>query len=226
MTDSLLPLSDVERTTIDDCWNRIGVQGDKSCERLVEHIHCRNCEVHASLATRLLDRFALERDESELINEWMEEESCERRSILIFRVGEAWLALATRTLSEVATHTPIHSLPHQRSLGLMGVTNVRGALVACVSLAEMLGLDSAEAVTERRVVPRMLIFSLADGPVVMPVDEVEGIEAVAVSQIVEAGNGSVPMARRFASGVLQWKGRSVTLLDEQILQQTIARSLG
>jgi chemotaxis-related protein WspD len=25
---------------------------------------------------------------------------------------------------------------------------------------------------------------------------------------------------------LQWKGRSVTLLDEQIVQQTIARSLG
>ncbi|MCW2291140.1 chemotaxis-related protein WspD [Pseudomonas sp. BIGb0408] len=226
MTDSLLPLSDIERAAIDDCWNRIGVQGDKSCERLVQHIHCRNCEVHASLATRLLDRFALQRDEDEPEHEWVEEESGERRSILIFRVGEAWLALATRALSEVATRTSIHSLPHQRSLGLMGVTNVRGALVACVSLAEMLGLESAEAVTERRVVPRMLIFSLADGPVVMPVDEVEGIEAIAVSQVVETGNGSVPMARRFASGVLQWKGRSVTLLDEQILQQTIARSLG
>ncbi|SDE89515.1 chemotaxis protein CheW [Phytopseudomonas seleniipraecipitans] len=225
MTDSLLPLSDVEREAVDDCWNRIGVQGDKSCERLVKHIHCRNCEVHAALATQLLDRFALQRSQ-EPEHEWVEEADCERRSLLIFRVGEAWLAVATRALSEVATRSAIHSLPHQRSLGLMGVTNVRGALVACVSLAEMLGLDSAEAATERRVVPRMLIFNLVDGPVVMPVDEVEGIEAVEVSQVVEAGNGSVPMARRFASGVLHWKGRSVTLLDEQILQQTIARSLG
>ncbi|SDH73878.1 chemotaxis-related protein WspD [Pseudomonas flavescens] len=225
MSDSLLPLSDDERAAIDDCWNRIGVQGDKSCERLQEHLHCRNCEVHASLASRLLDRFALQRDDQP-DDEWVEEVPCERRSLLIFRVGEAWLALATRALSEVATRTAIHSLPHQRSLGLMGVTNVRGALVACVSLAEMLGLESAEAVSERSVVPRMLILSLADGPVVMPVDEVEGIEAIAVSQVVEVGNGSVPMARRFASGVLQWKGRSVTLLDEQIVQQTIARSLG
>ena len=33
---------------IDDCWNRIGVLGDGSCPRLAEHIHCRNCPVHAA----------------------------------------------------------------------------------------------------------------------------------------------------------------------------------
>ena len=36
---------DVER--IDDCWNRIGVHGDKSCPLLDEHVHCRNCAVYA-----------------------------------------------------------------------------------------------------------------------------------------------------------------------------------
>ena len=36
----------------------------------------------------------------------------------------------------------IHSLPHQRSRALLGVANVRGALVACLSLVELLGLDS------------------------------------------------------------------------------------
>ncbi|SDV46390.1 chemotaxis protein CheW [Chitinasiproducens palmae] len=41
---------------VDDCWNRIGVYGDASCERLAEAIHCRNCEVYASAAIRLLDR--------------------------------------------------------------------------------------------------------------------------------------------------------------------------
>lgn len=226
MSDNLLPLSEAERDAVDDCWNRIGVQGDKSCERLVNHIHCRNCEVHAALATRLLDRFALQRDDAQLEQEWVEQDSSERRSLLLFRLGDAWLALPTRALSEVAASTSIHSLPHQRSVGLIGVTNVRGALVACFSLAEMLGLDAGEALSDRRVVPRMLIFNLADGPVVIPVDEVEGIEAIAVGQIVESGAGSVPVSRRFAAGVLQWKGRSVTLLDEQIVQQTIARSLG
>ena len=35
---------------IDDCWNRIGVHGDKSCPLLSEHIHCRNCAVYSAAA--------------------------------------------------------------------------------------------------------------------------------------------------------------------------------
>ncbi|MCW1245836.1 chemotaxis protein CheW, partial [Pseudomonas sp. SAICEU22] len=52
---------------IDDCWNRIGVHGDKSCPLLAEHIHCRNCSVYSAAATRLLDRYALRQDERELV---------------------------------------------------------------------------------------------------------------------------------------------------------------
>ena len=41
---------------IDDCWNRIGVGGDQTCEKLAEYIHCRNCPVYASAAQRNLQR--------------------------------------------------------------------------------------------------------------------------------------------------------------------------
>ena len=44
---------------VDDCWNRIGVFGDKSCPRLERHIHCRNCEVYGAAAIALLDRYGL-----------------------------------------------------------------------------------------------------------------------------------------------------------------------
>ena len=33
---------------IDDCWNRIGIHGDKSCPLLSNHIHCRNCAVYSA----------------------------------------------------------------------------------------------------------------------------------------------------------------------------------
>ena len=33
------------RSTIDDCWNRIGVRGDASCPKLDDYVHCRNCPV-------------------------------------------------------------------------------------------------------------------------------------------------------------------------------------
>ena len=29
----------------DDCWNRIGISGDRSCPELVQHVLCRNCPV-------------------------------------------------------------------------------------------------------------------------------------------------------------------------------------
>ena len=46
-----------ERTvTFDDCWNRIGVRGDSSCERLVEYVRCLNCPVFEAAAAKLLER--------------------------------------------------------------------------------------------------------------------------------------------------------------------------
>ncbi|MDI2534873.1 chemotaxis protein CheW, partial [Pseudomonas aeruginosa] len=180
MVEASLTLLDTQQ--VDDCWNRIGVHGDKSCERLAEHVHCRNCEVYAAAATYLLDRIALRQDQldsAETMDSQREQSDLgETRSILVFRLGEEWFGLATGSLVEVAPMNPIHSLPHQRSRALQGVTNVRGALVACLSLGELLDLEPGAApVSERRVVPRMLIISAAGGPVVAPVEEVDGIHA-------------------------------------------------
>ncbi|MBT8768559.1 chemotaxis protein CheW [Metapseudomonas boanensis] len=227
MVDSHLPLSDAEALPpVDDCWNRIGVHGDKSCERLANHVHCRNCEVHAAAATMLLDRYALQRERKsdEVVEEGEVLGDC--TSTLVFRLGEAWLGLATRSLTEVAAMNPIHSLPHQRSRSLIGVTNVRGALAACISLVELLALEPGAAVQgDRRVVPRMLILASPGGPLVAPVDEVDGIHGIPVEAVVEPGRGTSQAARQFASGVVQWRGRSITLLDENLLLQAMARSL-
>ena len=58
-----LDLTLTDTQAIDDCWNRIGIHGDKSCPLLAEHIHCRNCSVYSAAATRLLDRYALQQDD-------------------------------------------------------------------------------------------------------------------------------------------------------------------
>jgi chemotaxis-related protein WspD len=227
MADNRLPLiASDELPAVDDCWNRIGIHGDKSCERLASHVHCRNCEVHAAAATLLLDRYALIREDTDGSVDDAEEDGRERRSTLVFRLGEQWLGIATRSLVEVAAVNPIHSLPHQRALALLGVTNVRGALVACLSLGELLGLEkSAEANGERRVVPRMLIFASQGGPLVTPVDEVDGIHGIPLDAVVDPGRAPDLAARQFASGVVQWRERSITLLDEGLLLQAMARSL-
>ncbi|OLS59701.1 chemotaxis protein CheW [Pseudomonas putida] len=208
---------DVER--IDDCWNRIGVHGDKSCPLLEEHVHCRNCAVYAAAATRLLDRYALAQDAH--VREAVEEQVVQGPSLLLFRLGEEWLALATRCLAEVAPVQPGHSLPHQRSRMLQGVANVRGALVPCLSLSDLLGLELTEApASSARVMPRMLILAAKGGAVVLPVDEVDGIHALDLRLQGEAGNEN-----RFTRQVLQWRGRSVRILDEDQVLSAVERSL-
>lgn len=205
---------------IDDCWNRIGVHGDKSCPLLVEHIHCRNCSVYSAAATRLLDRYTLPQDQRDLSLAPVDNEVV-TRSLLMFRLGEEWLGLTTRSLVEVAPLQPIHSLPHQRSRALLGVVNVRGALVACLSLVELLDLEPGAAVAGTRVMPRMLIVAAKGGPVVVPVDEVDGIHAIDERILA----GASPSAGKYTRGVLPYKGRSLRWLDEEQLLSAVARSL-
>ena len=216
---------------VDDCWNRIGVRGDKSCPKLLEHVHCRNCEVHAAAATRLLDRYSLSQDHVALYDQDDVQLQQVTRSLIVFRLGEEWLALATRTLVEVSPSAPIHSLPHQRSRALLGVANVRGALVPCVSLSELLGLDGTAAKTTGRVVPRLLILAAPGGNVLAPVDEVLGIHAFP-EQLLESASanqsgpsGGAGAAGKYTRGVLLWQQRSVRLLDEDLLLHAVMRSL-
>ncbi|MBF8675369.1 purine-binding chemotaxis protein CheW [Pseudomonas fulva] len=205
---------------IDDCWNRIGVHGNKQCPLLERHVHCRNCEVYAAAATRLLDRYALVQDTDAQPDQEAVEHACTGRSMLLFRLGEEWLALPTACLAEIAPLQAVHSLPHQRSRVLLGVANVRGALVPCLSLPELLGTPGS--VTEprsNRGLPRMLILAAEGGPVVMAVEEIDGIHRL--DRPLEPG----PDAMRFTAAVLQWRGRSVRVLDEQQLLSAVQRSL-
>jgi len=211
---------------IDDCWNRIGIHGDRSCPLLVEHIHCRNCSVYSAAATRLLDRYALAQEHRVSMHSEELASDVQTRSIVVFRLGEEWLGLPTRCLVEVSPVQTIHSLPHQRSRALLGVANVRGALVACLSLVELLGLDATVApVSAARIMPRMLIVSADGGPVVVPVDEVDGIHAIEARLLDAASAPAQNTNARFTRGVMQWKSRSLRLLDEEHLLSAVNRSL-
>lgn len=211
---------------IDDCWNRIGIHGDRSCPLLVEHIHCRNCPVYASAATTLLDRYALTRGDDDYVQGTHFQAKTKTRSILVFRLGEEWLGFPTRCLVEIAPLQAIHSLPHQRSRALLGVANVRGALVACLSLVELLGLDSTVVPAQSSLImPRMLIVAAEGGPVVVPVDEVHGIHAIEEDLLDSASTSGTHANARFTRGVLQWKDYSLRLLDEEQLLSAVNRSL-
>ena len=38
------------------CWKTIGVEADRSCEQLQQHVHCRNCPTYRLAGRQLLNR--------------------------------------------------------------------------------------------------------------------------------------------------------------------------
>ena len=141
---------------IDDCWNKIGVRGNGSCPELEQHIHCRNCPVYSAAAKAFLDRDLPEDHLEEWSSHFARQKHGDDRAtdcLLIFRIGFEWLALPPTLFQEVVDLRPIHSLPHRRSGSVLGLVNVRGELLVCVSLGHMLGVEKTEEWASARVSP-------------------------------------------------------------------------
>ncbi len=213
-----------------DCWNQIGVGGDLSCPELKTHIHCRNCPVFAGAARSFFDRRAPEgyladwsRWLSEITGLGVRGNGSETEgehslakgkaiSVLIFRLGEEWLAFRTLTVSEVTLPKPIHRVPHRSNVVLTGIVNLHGQIQLCVSLHGLLGASAAPGSPSRLVV-------LRDGDRAetwaFAADEVVGVRHIPRSQWRSVPSTLINPAVGFSEAVLCWEGRSVGLLDQQ-----------
>src|SRR5258707_976653 len=151
---------------IHDCWNLIGVEGNRTCRELLKFTHCRNCPVYSAAGMQLLDRpisAGYRREHAEHYAQQKRITQATRLSVVIFRLANEWLALPTTVVQEVSPpckipqtdsrttdgiskseRRPMHSLPHRRGGVAPGLVNVRGELLVCVSAARLLGVPSSE----------------------------------------------------------------------------------
>jgi chemotaxis-related protein WspD len=214
---------------IKDCWNTIGVRGDSSCKELVQHVHCRNCPVYSNAAAHLLDR----EPPSDYIAHWTEQARQAKGStdqaaisVLIFRIRSERLALPTKALTEIASLRPIHSIPHRRGGAVVGLANIRGELLVCVSLHELLRVQaSPDGEAPERETARLLVIQRDGMRAVCPVDEVHGIE-----RILEKDLGPVPATVKgadatYTRALMTWRTHTVGVLDEQAVFHGVNRSV-
>jgi chemotaxis-related protein WspD len=241
---------------VDDCWNRIGIHGDQSCERLARHIHCRNCEVYARGAADLLDRIARTTQHEGEISDGIDVGGLDIASIqrgdqtsqgvseplLVMRIGTEWLGLPARYVAQIAETGPVHSLPRLRSKAVLGLVNIRGQLTVCVSLARLLDLpEGGETTTEpppsrssasfprvQHTLGRFLVGQdrSDESHTVFPVDEVHGI-----ARFKRENYRPVPATLSHASAshtraIAEWRDGTLGVLDGEKLFETLRRSLG
>jgi chemotaxis-related protein WspD len=227
------PLPLATHTVIDDCWNRIGVRGDSSCKRLEEYLHCRNCPVYANAAAALLNRplpagaGGTDVDYSSTVSLSARDERLATQSALVFRLGDEWLALPTPVFRQVTVSRPVHRLPHRTHSAVLGMVNIEGTLRVCISLARLLNVEPATASDDTRHThyPRMLVIEDPHGPVVFPVDEVEGVRRFATTALEAAPSTVAGRAIAHARALIRTGDRTIGLLDAPTLLKSLERSL-
>jgi chemotaxis-related protein WspD len=147
-------------------------------------------------------------------------------SATLFRLGLEWLALDTVLFQEVAEHRPMHSLPHRRLGVVLGLVNVRGELLLCVSLGRLLELEhELPRERPRQGYRRLLVVSADTNHFAFPVDEVYGVHRFNREELEEPPATVARAARSFTRGVFRWRQHTVGYLDSEALFLNLHRSL-
>jgi chemotaxis-related protein WspD len=212
-----------------DCWRRIGVQGDRSCPELAQYVHCRNCPVFEDAARAFFERQAPEG----YLDEWarrlaepVPRTEVSEISVLIFRLRDEWLALETNVLVEVALPKPIHKIPHRSNEVLLGLVNVRGQLLLCVSLPGLLDIEpSAEAIRSGLgATSRLVVVQDRADRWAFHAEEVAGVHRLPRAQLHAVPSTLANTAVSFSQAVFSWNDRSVGSLDAQRVFSALRRA--
>jgi chemotaxis-related protein WspD len=229
--------------TSENCWNQIGVEGDRSCERLETMHHCLNCPTYIAMGRSLLDREI----PLDYLEEWtqvlaqpLETTSSTTTqpnlpevnqiettlSAMIFRLGSERFALPVSLLQEVTRPIPIHTLPHRSNDLFLGLVNSRGEILPCVSLSQFLQVETPIDPTYSRLnLRRMIVVGQENSRWVFPVDEVYRVHRFRPTELQDP---PVVIARAFQAytqGIIDWADGKVNYLDAEALLDMLDRRL-
>ncbi len=146
-------------------------------------------------------------------------------SAVPFRIASEWLALATQSLQEITEWRPIHSIPQAPPV-VLGVVNIRGELLVCVSLGHLLGLaDVPPRHLLRTHYGRLLVVQWSDRRIAFPVDEVQGPHRFFAENVQPAPSVRAQVQTAYAESVVEWQQRRLVLLDPDLLFSAVNRNL-
>ena len=228
-----MAMSTTDDKKIDDCWNRIGVwaKGEKNCPELDRVVHCVNCPVFASAGRKLLESEAPEgylEQWSQLLSEDQVELERDTSSVLMFRLGDEWLALPATLLDEIVPIRSVHRVPHRTNPILKGIINIRGELQVCVSIGNLLNITKGD-ITGTNVVKgiyeRMIVIAHDSDKYVFPVSEIKGVHRFHDGDLKHAPATSMNCAVNYLKGMLVVEEKHVGLIDHELLFPALEKGI-
>lgn len=221
----------VQRENERNCWEEIGVwrQGETRCPELDRVIHCRNCEVYTRAGRSLFERELPEdtlRVWTEVMAQGKEDTRADGVSVVIFRLGEEWLAIRAAVFAEIVDPVSPHRVPHRPDPVLIGLVNVHGEIQLCISLAILLGISGGVGGDEEiKACRRMAVLEKEGERWAFPVTEVHGVRRVNPDSFK---NVPVTISKGFSTfsrGLFDWEDRTVAFLDDDLLFYRLTRSV-
>ena len=178
-----------------------------------------------SLAARLL----FDREVSpDILAEWTiqaalpkAQNDLRRAAALLVRAGGEWLGLPASIVETALPVGPVHSVPYLSSMVCLGLANVDGELLPCVSLVALTGAEPGPD----PVRPRLIAVSLATGRFVLLVDEAAGTCGYDPDTLTSPPDTVARSPHPIARAVALLEGRSAAIADEESLGQALLRSL-
>jgi len=198
-----------------DCWNHVGVFGDRSCPELTAAIHCKNCSVFTSAGRELLRREAPSDyllDWSERLSKQTENKDSESVSVLIFRLLSAHFALDTKCFLEVTEPVAIHKIPHRSNSVLKGIVNIRGEIQLCVSLVELLEIKQTTETAPAQAQKLAVIENEGERWAFL-IDEIYGIHRIERDRFSDSKKS------------FQWEQKEVLYMDRASLFENLKKAI-
>ena len=143
---------------------------------------------------------------------------------LIFRLGKEWFALSTLVFCEIVENLIVHNLPHRSGEVLKGIVNVRGQLKLCISLHNFLDVVK-EKNKNSNSFQRFLEIEYQNDNWVFCADEIYGIYHFEESQLTNVPVTVSKSAANYLKAIVQLDDKHIGLLDEELLFQSLRRSL-
>ncbi len=226
---------------VNNCWNKIGVYGDRTCKELETVIHCRNCPVYSTAGRSLLERDI----PVDYLNEWTATlaeiqtppplaignqsavrigRAADTFSAIVFRLSNELFALPVGVLQEVTHPSAIHTLPHRSNDLFLGLVNIRGEILLCASLSHLLGLETVTEPLSSDSNCRMLVVG-KNGKWVFPVDEVHRIYRFPLNEFKATPVVISRSKETYSQGVIDWHHKKVNYLNAELLLDTLVRRI-
>lgn len=138
------------------------------------------------------------------------------RELIAFRIGDQEFTVNVMSVREIRGWTQAMPMPHTPAY-VMGVINLRGAVLPIVDLSLRLGMKPAEP-TARHVI---IVVQVRDRIVGLLVDAVSDILTVTDDLIQPTPEIASDLERSFARGILAIQGRMICMIElESIFPET------